>query len=140
MEKLLLDYRLALLALVILCCSILMQSMMTPMFAFTKKGGQSPGRLVGGPQDFSFRVLRTHANSTENLPAFAVIVLIAIFIGVDAKWVNGLACAHVGLRLLFWPIYYSPLGAKTPGLRSPIYALALTLNLILGVMSGMALI
>ena len=139
MEKILLDYRIALFALVVLCCAVLVQSVMTGLFAFTKRGGQTPGKIIGDPQDFSYRVIRTHANSIENLPAFAVIVILAALVGVDTQWVNGLACAHVGLRLLFWPIYYSPIGAITPGLRSPIYALALIVNFILGILTLMAL-
>lgn len=140
MDTLLTHYRLAIIALIILCCTILIQSVMTGLFAFSKKGGQTPGRLVGGPQDFSYRVIRTHGNSAENLPAFAVIVILAIIVGVDARWVNGLACVHVALRFLFWPIYYSKIGAITPGLRSPVYALALISNFVLGIITLFTLI
>ena len=140
MDTMLKDYQLALLALVILCCAVMIQSVMTALLVFTKPTGQKPGAIKGGPQDFSYRVLRTYANSAENLPAFAAIVIVAIIASVDPKWVNGLACAHVGLRLLFWPIYYSPIGAITPGLRSPVYALALLINFVLGVMTAFAII
>ena len=140
MEQILSTYSLALVALTVLIIAILIQNVLTGFLAFTKKGGQTPGMLKGGPQDFGYRVLRTYGNSVECLPAFAVTLLLAIMVGVSPIWVNGLAVAHVVIRLLYWAAYYHKIGANTPGLRSPLYALGWLMNLILAVMVILALI
>lgn len=139
MREILVHYHVALMSLAVLCFAILIQAILTAVFAFSKKGGQQPGRLTGTPDDFSFRVLRTYSNSAENLPIFAVLVLLAILAGVSAAVLNWLAAIHVVLRLMFWAVYYSKVGAKTPGLRSPIYALSWLVMIILAVMVIVAL-
>lgn len=133
-------YHPALLALAILCFVILFQSNLCAVFAFSKKGGQTPGSLKGTPEDFSFRVLRTYSNSTENLPAFIGALLVAIVAGVDPTWVNGLAGIHVLFRFFYWAVYYSKIGGPTPGLRTLTYVIAMLANLVLVVMSVLALI
>jgi len=129
-------YHPALLALTILCLSILVQSFVMPIFAFTEKGGQKPGRVVGGPDQFSFRVLRTYLNSTETLPAFMGALVVAIIVGVDPLWVNRLAGIFVLFRLFFWAVYYSKLGIATPGC----FVIASIANIILAVITVLALI
>lgn len=133
-------YHPALLALAILCVAVLIQNVLTGFFAFTKKGGQTPGMIKGGPEDFSYRVLRTYGNSVESLPAFAIIVFLAIVAGVSPKWVNLLAGIYVAIRLCFWAVYYHKIGARTPGIRSPLYGLGWLVNMILAVMTVSAFI
>ena len=140
MTALIPEYGHALAALTILCIAVLIQSLLTAPLAFTGKGGQSPGKITGSPEQFSWRVLRTYMNSTENLAAFGVIVILAIIAGVSPKWVNLLASIHVGFRLLFWAVYYSKLGIKTPGPRTLCYVAAMLANLILAVMTLMAIL
>ncbi len=134
------NYYPAILALTLLCLAILIQSVCCAIFAFNEKGGQKPGRVVGGPEQHSFRVLRTYLNSTESLPMFIGLLLAAILAGVSPKWVNILAFAHLGFRLLFWAVYYSRLGIKTPGPRTLGYLGGMLSNFALGVMTVLALI
>ncbi len=134
------NYHPALLALTILCLVVLLQSALCAVFAFSEKGGQKPGRIVGGPELHSFRVLRTYGNSTESLPMFIGILLVAIVVGVSPKWVNILAIAHLVFRLVFWAVYYSKLGMKTPGPRTLSYVFGMLSNFALGVMTVMVLI
>lgn len=129
------NYYPAVLALTILCLSVLIQSVLCAVFAFNDKGGQKPGRVVGGPEQHSFRVLRTYLNSTESLPMFIGILFAAMIVGLSPKWVNILVGAHVGFRLLFWAVYYSKLGIKTPGPRTLGYLGGMLSNFILGVMT-----
>lgn len=140
MDVILSNYQPALLALTVLCIAVLIQSVLCAVFAFSKKGGQSPGQVVGGPEQHSFRVLRTYLNSTESLPMFIGVLVVAIMAGVSAKWVNTLAIAHVGFRLLFSVLYYSRLGIKTPGPRTLGYLGGLLTNFALGMMTVFALI
>jgi len=114
-------YHPALVALAILCLAVLLQAVLTAVFAFSK-GEQAPGMpLKGGPDLHSFRVLRTYGNSTENLPAFIGALILAIMVGVKPSLVNWVAGIHVGFRLLYWMVYYSKAGAKTPGPRTALY-------------------
>lgn len=115
------NYHPALIALAILCLAVLLQGVLTAVFAFSK-GEQAPGMpLKGGPELHSFRVLRTYGNSTENLPVFIGALLLAIIAGVKPSLVNWVAGIHVGFRLLFWMVYYSKAGVKTPGPRTASY-------------------
>lgn len=138
MEQILTQYHPALLSLAILCVAVLIQNVLTGFLAFTQKGGQTPGMIKGRPEDLSYRVLRTYGNSVESLPAFSIIVFLAIVVSVSPKWVNLLAVIYVVIRLCFWAVYYHKIGAKTPGLRSPLYGLGWLTNMILAVMTVMA--
>lgn len=140
MTEIITHYHPALLTLTLLCLSILIQSVMCAIFAFSETGGQKPGRVVGGPEQHSFRVLRTYLNSTESLPMFIGVLFAAMLTGVSPKWVNILAGLHLGFRLLFWAIYYSKLGIKTPGLRTIGYLGGMLTNFALGVMTVIALV
>lgn len=134
------NYHPALLALTLLCLSILIQAVLCAVFAFNEKGGQKPGRVVGGPEEHSFRVLRTYLNSTESLPMFVGILLAAIIVGVSPKWVNILAFVHLGFRTLFWAVYYSKLGINTPGPRTFSHIGGMLSNFALGVMTVLAIV
>jgi len=124
-------YQPALLSLGVLCLAVMLQSVMCPFLAFTEKGRQKPGQISGGPDQLGFRVVRTYVNSTENLPVFIGVLIFAFIAGVSPYWINLLAGVHVAARLLFWLVYYSKLGAKTPGPRSILYIIGMTANKVL---------
>ena len=125
------SYLPSLIALGILCFSVLIQAVLNAPLAFLK-GEQQPGMPLSGTyKDFSFRVLRTHANSVENLPVFGFAVLLAVISGVNASWVNGLAIAHVICRALFWVIYYKGIGKTAGGPRTIAYIGGWLTNIIL---------
>ncbi|WP_339915459.1 MAPEG family protein [uncultured Brevundimonas sp.] len=133
-------YQPALLALAILALTVLIQSVLIVPLAFLT-GKQAPGMLVNGSHDdFSFRVVRTYLNATENLPAFAATVFLAIIAGVDQDWVNWLAGLHVGFRMIFWMAYYSGIGRVAFGPRTFSYVGGVLANIILAGMTVYALI
>jgi len=124
-------YQPTLLALVILCLAVMLQSFLSAPLAFLKQE-QVPGKpLKGDHQLFSFRVLRTYANSVENLPAFGLTIIIAILIGVNPTLVNWLAVIHVALRLGYWIVYYGGIGKIAGGPRTICYVGGLTSNIVL---------
>ena len=131
-------YNPALLALTFLCIVVLIQSFLAGFIGLGKGGGEVAGMpLKGGHDDLCFRTLRTYANSTENLPAFGIIVFLAIIAGAAPGWVNWLAWIHVAARLIYWAIYYSGIGKVSGGARSMTYAAGWLANLIL---AGVALV
>ena len=130
----------SLIALGILCVAVLVQSVLAGALALAP-GHQSPGiPLKGGHEDRSFRVMRTYANSTENLPAIIAAIVLAIVAGVNPFWVNLLVGIHVAARLIHWAIYYAGFGASAGGPRTMIYVLGLVANIVLVVMALWALI
>lgn len=134
----LLDYRPALLALTILCLAVLAQSFLAGVIGLGKSG-EEPGKpLKGGHRDFSFRTLRTYANSVENLAVFGLIVFLAIISGANTSWVNWLVGGHVAIRLAYWAVYYSGVGKVAGGPRTMLYVAGWFANLALAVVTLLA--
>ena len=122
----------SILALAVLCFAVVIQAFSTAPLAFVTEE-QAPGMpLRGGHELLSFRVLRTHANSVEDLPVFGLSLLAAILAGSGATLVNVLAAVHVASRLAFWVVYYSGIGKVAGGPR--------TICFIGGALSNLALI
>lgn len=114
-------YKPALLALAFLCLSVLVQSFLTAPFAFASEK-EAPGMpLKGDHTQFSFRVIRTYMNSVENLPAFGIMVLLAVMLQLDATMVNWLVAVHVAFRMVFWLVYYGGVGKMAGGPRTVAY-------------------
>lgn len=127
------QYRPALIALTVLCLAVLVQSFLAGILGF-KDGVEVPGiPLKGNHQDFTFRALRTYGNSVENLPAFAIVVVLAVIVGASPGLVNWLAGIHVAIRLAYWGIYYSGIGKVAGGPRTGVYVLGWLVNLVLAV-------
>lgn len=128
-------YHATLLWMALLCLAVLVQSFLAGAIGLGKSE-EVPGMpLKGSHQDFSFRTLRTYANSVENLPVFAITVVLAILAGVTASWVNGLVAVHVILRLAYWVIYYRGVGKVGGGPRTMAYAAAWFVNLVLALLT-----
>lgn len=133
------DYRPALLALAILCLAVLAQSFLAGVLALAK-GEEVPGMpLKGDHAKRSFRILRTYANSAENLPAFATVVLLAAFAGASAMLVNWLAALHLAARLAYWGVYYGGIGRPSGGPRTVVYVIGLLANVVLAAAAILAL-
>ena len=140
LEPLLQPYHWALLASCVLVLMVLIQNFLTAPLAFLK-GEQIPGGPVqGGHHLLSYRVLRTHANSTENLGVFGFALLLAIVASVAPIWVNWLAIIHVIFRMAFWVVYYSGIGKVAGGLRTMCFVGGLVSNVILGVFALVAML
>ena len=124
-------YGMALMALALLCVAVLVQSLLTAPLAFVS-GEQQPGSPLRGDHNLrSFRVIRTHANSVESLPAFGFSVLVAIAAGVGETLVNWAALAHLVFRLGFWVVYYLGVGKVAGGPRTLCFVGGLAANFVL---------
>ena len=134
------EYQPSLLMLAILCFAILIQSLLLAPLAFAP-GREEPGiPLTGSHKDFSFRVIRTHANSVENLAPFVAMILLAAIAGVSPIWVNWLAGIHLAARLVFWGVYYSGIGKVAGGPRTISFIAGWLTNTILAGMTIYALV
>ena len=133
-------YQPALLAVIILCLAVLVQSFFAGVIGLGKSDEVPGTPLKGTHGDFSFRTLRTYANSTENLPAFATVVFVAIIVGASPIWVNWLAGIHVAIRFLYWAVYYAGVGEVLRGPRSMTYVAGWAVNLVLAVVAAAALL
>lgn len=133
-------YHASLTALAILLVSVLIQSVLLAPLAFVK-GEQAPGMpLKGDHKDFSFRVIRTHGNSVENLPIIIGTLALAIVAGVSPEWTNWLVGLHVMFRFLFWAIYYAGTGIVAGGPRTLSFVGGWLTNMILAGMTVYSLI
>jgi uncharacterized MAPEG superfamily protein len=97
---LLTPYQPAFVGLSVLCLVVLVQSFPAGVLGLGS-GDEVPGQpLKGAHSDKSFRILRTYANSTENLSVFVTTSLLAILAGVGVMAVNWLVGLHVALRIV----------------------------------------
>ncbi len=124
-------YEPAILAFAVLCLAVLLQAFALAPLAFSSEE-QAPGMPIRGDHNlFSFRVIRTHANSVENLPIFGFALLLAILAGVGSATVNWLTGIHVVSRLAFWAVYYIGVGKVAGGPRTIAFVGGALSNLIL---------
>ncbi len=134
------DYQPAILALTLLCLMVLIQSFLAGVLGLAP-GDQVAGMpLKGSHADKSFRVMRTYANSTENLSVFVATVVLAIVAGVDQTWVNWLVGLHVAIRALYWAVYYAGIGKVAAGPRTVTYVMGWLMNLLLAIMAFYAMV
>ncbi len=135
----LLAYQPSLIALACLCLIVLIQSLLAGVVGFGQSA-EVPGMpLKGSHSEMSFRILRTYANSTENLSVMVATAFLAILAGANANWVNGLVILHVLFRTAYWAVYYSGVGAVTNGPRTITYVLGWLMNIILAIMTIFAM-
>ncbi|MEM7015917.1 MAG: MAPEG family protein, partial [Pseudomonadota bacterium] len=67
----------------------------------------TPGTPVSsGHDDFLFRAMRAHANTTESIGAFILLTGFAILMQGDPFWVNFSSWLFVGARLVHMLVYY----------------------------------
>ena len=133
-------YQPAFLWLVVLCLVVLVQSFLAGALGLGKSD-EVPGLpLQGSHDDASFRILRTYANSTENISVFVATAFLAILAGVSVTAVNWLVGLHVVFRIVYWAVYYSGVGKVTGGPRTITYVAGFFMNLILAVLTAYALL
>ena len=84
--------------------------------------------------------MRCYQNAVENLPAFAVAVVIAIIAGASASLVNILALLHLAARVIYSGIYYAGIGKPAGGPRSLAYIAGWAINLLLAFVALFALV
>ena len=131
----LVSYQCALFVLGVLCLTILIQSFLNAPLAFISEE-QVPGMpLKSDHSKLSFRVLRTYANSVENLPAFGWALFVAIVAGASPALVNWLAGIYLFFRLAYWAVYYSGRGKIAGGPRTICYVGGWLTNAVLAVMA-----
>lgn len=133
-------YQMALSALALLCVMVLAQSFLAGALGLGRSD-EVPGRpLKGDHKDFSFRVLRTYGNSTENFSVFFATTLLAVLSGVSPVWVNWLVALHVLFRMIYWAVYYGGIGKSAAGARTITYVMGWLVNAVLAVMTAYVII
>lgn len=124
-------YHTTFIALTVLCLIVLIQSFLAGILGLAG-GEETAGMpLKGDHSKFSFRTLRTYANSTENFSVMVATVLLAIIAGVSPVIVNWLVALHVFFRLVFWAVYYSGIGKVNGGTRTIVYVAGFLMNVLL---------
>ena len=112
------NYQPSFIVLAVLSLTTLIQNFVSAPFAFVNEE-QVPGMpLRFDHSKFSFRVLRTYSNSSENFPAFGWALLVAIVAGASPILVNWLAGIYLLFRMIFWAVYYSGIGKVAGGPRT----------------------
>jgi uncharacterized MAPEG superfamily protein len=105
MQTLVTPYHAALVSHVVLGILFIAQTLVADAAAI--RAGHVPGTPVtGGHDDFLFRAARAHANTIENLAAFVVLSLAAVFLAADPWWTNALTGTFVVSRLAHMLAYY----------------------------------
>lgn len=133
-------YRLAIVALAVLCLMVLIQTVLGVIFGMIVGREEPGGKYVGGYDEFGFRTLRTHLNSTETLAVFAISLLLALFAKVSPEWVNGLAILYVATRILYWILYYAGVGRNKGGPRTIIFVAGWATNVVLATLALFSLL
>ncbi|MFK7896692.1 MAG: MAPEG family protein [Myxococcota bacterium] len=124
-------YEPAILALGILCLSVLIQGFLTAPLSFLNEE-QTPGMPLQGDHDLlSFRAQRAFSNSAETLPLVGFALGVALYAGVTPALVNWLTALHVLSRIAFAGIYYSGIGKVAGGPRTMAFVAAALLNIAL---------
>ena len=129
----------AFVAIGVLCLAVMIQSFLVGILALAPGHEIAGHQLKGTYQDKSFRIMRTYANSTENLPMLLGAFLLAILAGVSATLVNWLVCLHLLFRLIHWLAYYAAIGKRDGGPRTIAYVGGLLTNIVLVVIALWAL-
>ncbi len=130
----------AIASLIVLGLIVLAQAFLGAIFGLVVGGGTPGAAPPGDYGHFGSRALRTHANSVENLSAFALLVIMAMFVSAEPRLINLLAMAHVAARILYWIVYYAGLGAVGGGPRTLIYVIGWGINVAIGVIALMAVL
>ena len=133
-------YQPALISLALLCLIPLLQAFLAAPLAFVSEEQQPGLPLHGDHKLLSFRVLRTHMNSVENLPSFGIALLLALLLQASPDWVNWIALIHLASRLGFWAVYYSGVGKVAGGLRTLVFIVSSLTNMAMSVVCLVALI
>lgn len=71
------------------------------------RAGHKAGFPIPANSDsFLFRAARSHANTGESIPAFALFAVAGVMAAADAAWLGGFAWGWVGCRVLHMAFYY----------------------------------
>ncbi len=131
------EYAHALASLVIFTLVVLL---LAPFSAMAKQNkGLAPGATP--EQDYAdraYRLNRAYLNGTETLPAFVIVVVTAILLGVSPFWVNLLASIALVARLVMLGVHIRGVGKPHSGVRSVLYVLAWACMFVIGVMALVA--
>jgi uncharacterized MAPEG superfamily protein len=132
------DYAAAIIGLLALC----LVSLLLAVFSGASKG--RAGLLAGPVADARddnrlYRIDRVHMNSVEALAPFAVPVVLAMLVGVDATLLAGLVWTHVALRLVHLAIYLRGGKPATGGsLRTILYVTSALVTLAVIILTALA--
>lgn len=82
-------------------------------------------RTLQSPQKWAKRAQKAHDNSTENLAAFAALVLVAHIIGVDTTVTGQLAMVYFYLRAVYFIVF----SLGIPAARTVIFLATIGVNI-----------
>lgn len=131
-------YHLGIAALAVLALMVMIQGFVAG-FQKNVVMGISPGADPETDHDErTFRIHRTFANSIENLTPLVLAAAVAMAAGAHAAMVNWLIVAHVGLRIVFWVLYYGGIGKPAGGPRTITFVASALISIALGVVALIA--
>ncbi len=105
MQEYFFDYSPAIFGLGVFGVLYLAQLLVADFVAISRR--HTPGTSVAQDHDdFLFRVTRAHANTSESVGAFILIVGFASMAGGSPNWVNALVWAFVACRTVHTAAYY----------------------------------
>ncbi|MEH6551708.1 MAG: MAPEG family protein [Pseudomonadales bacterium] len=135
------DYHTALLGLLVIITTILVQ-MMVAAISKAKQPAAIPGKMDPNlsHSSFVFRANRTFANSVENAPAMLGAAFLAILVGAGPFWAAIWVWTYAISRLIHMGLYYAISTEKNPSPRSHFFLLALIANIALIIQAGLSFI
>ena len=102
------EYATAILSFGVIGGLLLIQLLVADVLGIVK--GHTPGTSIeNNHESILFRAVRAHANTNETIAAFIVLVLFAIVLSAEPKWVNNLCIAYVTGRIGHMCCYYADL-------------------------------
>ncbi len=127
MHELLAPYHIALTVSALLMLVVLLQNFASVAVSHSKDDGTHvAGTPMGsGPDELTFRLARSFANSLENIPLFVFSIVLAIAFAMEPFVVNLVALVFVAARLGHWGAY----AANKRSLRSMCFVLGLFTNI-----------
>ncbi len=108
MDTFLNDYTPAILSLGVIGGLLLIQLLIADVLGIIK--GHTPGTSIEDDHDsILFRAVRAHANTNESIAIFIILLLFAMVLSADPKWINNLCIAYVAARIGHMCCYYADL-------------------------------
>ncbi|WP_137168084.1 MAPEG family protein [Salinimonas lutimaris] len=112
----------AITGLVIITLTVFIQGLVAAM-SHAGKNGAVPGKMSDGlsHESFEFRSHRTFHNSLENLSAFVIPAILAMFVGLNPATLAAIVWVYALVRIIHMVLYYSIATEKNPSPRSYFY-------------------
>ena len=109
----------AIAGLVVITLTVFIQGLVAAM-SHASKSNAVPGKLADdlSHESFEFRSHRTFHNSLENLSAFVIPAILAMFVGLNPATLAAIVWVYAVARILHMVLYYAIATEKNPSPRS----------------------